>query len=106
VGSIGKGTAGLEKRGAQFTVESLANELRPEWIEEALSQAGRESVRVRLLPAPLTMWMVVLMGLHRRTSYVNLLEKLHGTWWTREHWSPEKPPCSRAAPVGTTAVRT
>jgi hypothetical protein len=24
---------------------------------------------------------------------VNLLEKLHGTWWTRERWSREKPPC-------------
>ncbi len=96
MGSIGDVAPGLEKRGAKFTVESLAKELRPEWIEEALSQAGRESVRVRLLPATLTMWMVVLMGLHRRTSYVNLLEKLHGTWWTRERWSPEKPPCSRA----------
>lgn len=80
MGSIGDVAPGLEKRGAKFTVESLAKELRPEWIEEALSQAGRESVRVRLLPATLTMWMVVLMGLHRRTSYVNLLEKLHGTW--------------------------
>ncbi len=87
---------GLEKRGAKFTVESLAKELPQEWVEEALREAGCESVRVRLLPAPLTMWLVILMGLHRRTSYVNLLEKLHGTWWTRERWSPEKPPCSRA----------
>jgi len=93
---IGDEGSGLERHGGHFTVESLAKELRQEWVEEALSQAGRESVRERLLPATLTMWLVVLMGLHRRTSYVNLLEKLHGTWWTRERWSPEKPPCSRA----------
>ena len=96
MGSIGDVAPGLEKRGPKFTVESLAKELPQEWVEEALREAGCESVRVRLLPAPLTMWLVILMGLHRRTSYVNLLEKLHGTWWTRERWSPEKPPCSRA----------
>ena len=93
---IGDEASGLEKRGASFTVESLAKEFRQEWVEEALSQAGRESVRVRLLPATLTVWLVILMGLHRRTSYVNLLEKLHGTWWTRDRWSSEKPPCARA----------
>ena len=93
---IGDVASGLEKRGVRFAVESLAKELRQEWVEEALSQAGRESVRVRLLPATLTMWLVILMGLFRRTSYVNLLEKLHGTWWTRERWSPDRPPCSRA----------
>ena len=106
MGSLGDVASGLETRGVKFTVESLAKELPQEWVEEALREAGCESVRVRLLPAPLTMWLVILMGLHRRTSYVNLLEKLHGTWWTRERWSPEKPPCSRAASVGTAAVRT
>ncbi|UCC82502.1 MAG: IS4 family transposase [Gemmatimonadota bacterium] len=93
---IGDATSGLERRGAGFTVESLAKELRQEWIEEALRATKRESVRVRLLPATLTVWFVILMGVFRRTSYVNLLEKLHGTWWTHERWSSEKPPCSRA----------
>ncbi len=93
---IGDEESGLEMRGASFTVESLAKELRQEWVEDALRATGRESIRVRLLPATLTVWLVILMGLFRRTSYVNLLEKLHGTWWTRERWSSEKPPCSRA----------
>jgi hypothetical protein len=88
--------AGLESRGARFTVESLANELKPEWIDEALRATDTLSHRRRLLPADLTVWLVVLMGLFRRTSYENLLEKLHGTWWTRDRWSPEKPPCTRA----------
>ncbi|HUW55803.1 MAG TPA: IS4 family transposase [Planctomycetota bacterium] len=86
----------LEKRGASFTVESLAKELRQDWVEGVLKEAGRESVRERLLPAPLTVWLVILMGLYRRMSYVNLLEKLDDTWWTREHWLADGPPCSRA----------
>ena len=87
---------GLEACDARFTVESLANELKPEWIEEALGVTGTLSLRQRLLPAHLTVWLVILMGLFRRTSYANLLEKLHGTWWTRDRWSPEKLPCTRA----------
>ena len=96
MGSIGDVASGLEKRCAKFAVESLASELRQEWVEDALRETERESVRVRLLPATLTVWLVILMGLYRRTSYVNLLEKLHETWWTQERWSPERPPCSRA----------
>ena len=71
---IGDEGSGLERRGGHFTVESLAKELRQEWVEDALSQAERESVRERLLPATLTVWLVILMGLFRRMSYVNLLE--------------------------------
>ncbi|MHC4199905.1 MAG: IS4 family transposase [Planctomycetota bacterium] len=93
---IGDVASGLEKRGVRFAVESLAKQVRQEWVEDALRTTGRESIRVRLLPATLTMWLVILMGLFRRTSYVNLLEKLHGTWWTEPRWSSEKPPCSRA----------
>jgi hypothetical protein len=86
----------LEGRDVRFTVESLANELKPEWVDEALRETGTTSVRTRLLPSHLATWFVILMGLFRRTSYANLLEKLHGTWWTRERWSPDKPPCTRA----------
>ena len=68
MGSIGDAASGLEKRGVRFTVESMAKELRQEWVEDALSQTGRESVRERLLPAPLTVWFVIMMGLFRRTS--------------------------------------
>jgi hypothetical protein len=51
MGSIGDAGSGLERRGAKFTVESLAKEFRQEWVEEALRESERESVRVRLLPA-------------------------------------------------------
>lgn len=88
--------AHLKGRDVGFTVESLAGELKPEWIAEALEQTGTKSVRRRRLPSDLTVWFVILMGLFRRTSYTNLLEKLYRTWWTLKHWSPLKPPCTHA----------
>lgn len=93
---IGRVIAGLERREQPFVVEALADELSPEWIDEVLTETGRHSRRVRALPAPFMVWFVVLLGLFRRVSYVNLLEKLDGTWWTREHWSPVCPPSSSA----------
>ena len=36
--SIGDAVSGLERCGASFTVESLAKELRQEWVEEALRE--------------------------------------------------------------------
>ncbi|MHC5058440.1 MAG: transposase domain-containing protein [Planctomycetota bacterium] len=85
--SIDDASTRLETRNVRFTVESIANELNPTWIDEALIATGSTSARTRLLPAHLTMWLVVVMGLFRRTSYANLLEKLHGTWWTEERWA-------------------
>ena len=38
---VGDERSGLERRGGHFTVESLAKELRQEWVEEALSQTER-----------------------------------------------------------------
>lgn len=68
---IGRIIEGLEHRGEDFVVEALAKELPPEWISDVLAQTGRESVRQRLLPARLTVWLVILMGLFRRTSWRN-----------------------------------
>jgi len=93
---IGEIASALERGEGSFTVEALANELRAEWIAQALRETNRESVRERLLPATLVVWLVTLMGLFRRTSYKNLIEKIDDTWWTRERWSPEKPPTTSA----------
>jgi len=43
MGFIGDAASGLERRGASFTVESLAKELRQEWVEDALRLAGRHA---------------------------------------------------------------
>lgn len=91
--SIGENVIGLERG---FVVEALAKVIQPEWIDEALLETDRTSKRRRRLPAGFVLWFVVLLGLHRRTSYANLLEKLHGSWWTQENWKPEECPCSSA----------
>ena len=93
---IGEEWAALELESADFVVEALAKELSPQWITEALREAAHAGRRRRLLPEDFTLWFTVLLGLFRRVSYANLLEKLDGSWWTDVHWSPHKPPTTSA----------
>lgn len=85
--SIVKVATVLEDQPQDFVVEALASELKPQWIHDALRDSGKQSLRVRLLPAALTVWLVILMGLYRRISYVNLLEKFDGALWMMAHWT-------------------
>jgi hypothetical protein len=78
---IGQEWTALESEGADFVVEAMAKELSREWIVEALRQAARKGRRKRLLPDEFMVWFMILLGLFRRTSYANLLEKLDGSWW-------------------------
>ena len=78
-----------------FVVEAIAKEIKPEWVQETLHECGRESIRQRLLPASFIVWFVILLGLFRRISYANLMGKLNGSWWTRQHW-PGDPPSTTA----------
>ena len=96
MGSIGDGAPGLEMRGAKFTVESLAKELPQDGSKRRCGNRDANPSACGFCRRRSRCGGAILMGLHRRTSYVNLLEKLHGTWWTRERRSPEKPPCSGA----------
>ena len=66
----------LEDRPDGFTVEALTSILPQRWVLDAIRACGRRSKRVRLLPDVLTAWVVILLGLFRRRSYVNLLEML------------------------------
>ena len=93
---IGKEWAQLESQEGDFVVEALAKELRSEWISEALQKADRKGKRQRLLPLSFTLWFVILLGLFRRTSYANLLEKLDGSWWVAGHWPKKGPPTTSA----------
>lgn len=93
---IGQNGGGLEDTQADFAVEALGKELRTEWIVEALQATGRDSIRLRLLPARFVIWFVILLGLHRRVSYANLLEKVVGSFWTQAHWPQECPPTTSA----------
>lgn len=96
MGSIGRGILYLESYGEDFVVEALSSDLNPKLIKKVLRDTSKESTRKRCLPAVFTVWFVILMGIYRRVSYANLLEKLDDTWWTRKHWKSEKPPTSSA----------
>lgn len=76
------------------SVEALADVLRPEWVRDAVEKCGRGSRRRRLLPAELTVWVVVLLGLLRRHSYASLLSMLVEARWESAAWRSE--PSTRA----------
>ncbi|MCA9314593.1 MAG: transposase domain-containing protein, partial [Planctomycetes bacterium] len=63
----------LEDRPDLFAVEAFSSALPPSWIAEAIRACGRDALRIRLLPPQLVASLVILMGLYRRDSYVNLL---------------------------------
>jgi len=77
----------LEGRPNGFTVEALASVLPQRWVLDAIRACGRRSERVRLLPDVLTAWVVILLGLFRRRSYVNLLEMLFEGGHHRGLWA-------------------
>ncbi|MFC1706133.1 IS4 family transposase [Planctomycetota bacterium] len=89
---FGRTATFLEGPTHSFSVEALAKILPPEWVLEALAESGKKSTRVRRWPTALVVWFLILLGIFRRASYENLLEKLHGSWWTRQLWSLKKPP--------------
>lgn len=88
--------ADLDSGTERFSVEALSEVLDPAWIEEVLRESGRVSRRERRLPAPLAVWLVVLLALFRRHSYVNLLHMLADSLWARRHWPEGSPPSSSA----------
>ena len=95
--SIAPSDASLEDRSDRFVVEALAGVLQPAWIHEAIVRSGRSAQRVRQLPAQLTLWTVILLGLFRRHSYVNLLGMLFETGRHRCLWARRgAPPCGSA----------
>lgn len=69
-----------------FSVEALAAVIPAEWVREALKGLTAYAIRGRSLSGVFVVWFVVLLGLFRRTSYDNLLEKLRGGWWGRRLW--------------------
>lgn len=86
---------GHESHLDDFTVEALAAVLPQAWVQEAVARSGCASRRRRRLPAVLTVWLVTLLGLYRRLSYVNLLELLFESGVNRGLWH-DTPPCSSA----------
>ncbi len=94
--SIAQDLTALDCHPDQFTVEALAAVLPQGWICEAISTSRRTSVRVRHLPATLTLWVVILLGLFRRHSYLSLLELLFEAGRNRRLWAGHGAPSPSA----------
>lgn len=94
--SIASESRSLGCRPDRFTVEALAGALPQRWIIEAIRESGRSSQRVRQLPGVLTAWIVILLGLFRRHSYVSVLEMLYEAGHHRGLWAGAGAPTSSA----------
>ena len=92
--SIASESRSLDQHPNRFTVEALAGVLPQRWVVEAIAESGRTSQRVRQLPDVLTAWVVVLLGLFRRHSYVSLLEMLFEAGHHRGLWAGRGAPTS------------
>ena len=93
--SIVANRRGHESHPDNFTVEALAAVLPQDWIHDVLARSGCLGQRRRRLPAVMTIWLVTLLGLYRRLSYVNLLELLFESGVNQGLWG-DAPPCSSA----------
>ena len=94
--SIASESRSLDRHPNRFTVEALAGVLPQRWIIEAIRESGRRSQRVRQLPDVLTAWIVILLGLFRRHSYVSILEMLYEAGHHRGLWAGVGAPTSSA----------
>lgn len=68
----------------------------PEWIDEALTFAGKASIRRRKLPADSVMWLVVGMALFRDRSIANVVDHLDPVAPGVETLAPSAIPAARA----------
>jgi len=93
---IGRIVESLERQ-EEFAVEALTKLLPNEWILEALAASGKSTKRFRPLPAARVVGFVILLGIYRRLSHANLLERMMGTWWALRVWPGEKTPTTSAA---------
>ena len=72
---------GMEARKVQssslnFTIEAISTQIQPAWIKDALKQSGKDSKRVRKLPADLVIQLLVAMALKPHASIMNVLKDL------------------------------
>ena len=95
--SIAPDSNSLEARPNSFCVEALTGVLPSAWVHDAIATHRRSSQRIRQLPSQLTLWIVILLGLFRRHSYVNLLGMLFEAGRNRRLWATQgSPPCTSA----------
>jgi hypothetical protein len=93
---IGHALGKLESWLESYSIEVFASVLPTAWIEEALSVSGRGTQRVRKLPALLTTWLVIAMGVNRNLSIRNVLERMGNIPGVGSLWGKGQAPTSTA----------
>ena len=86
---IGTELSELERSLKDFSVEALAKYLNPSLIENALSQTGRGSKRIRKLPSAFVVWLIICLGVFRRLSIQNVVARLGKPLGGTELWEEE-----------------
>lgn len=92
--SIGRSFQKLESWFESFSMEIFASILKPDWVKESLKTCGREGERDRKLTAPLTVWLVIAMGLYRSLCIQNVLHRLGTIPGVGSLWKDGKAPTS------------
>lgn len=95
--SIGGSFEKLESWFESFSIEVFANVVKPEWIDQSLEAAGRQSKRRRKLTAPFTVWLVIAMAVLRNLSIRNVLSRLGTVFGVGSLWHEGQAPTSASA---------
>src|SRR5437660_11902005 len=96
MGFIGTSFPKLESWLRSFSIELFAEVLKPAWIEAALQDHQRQSLRVRKLPSGLVVWLCVALGLYRTLSISNVLSRLGTIFGVGSLWDGAAAPTSTA----------
>lgn len=96
MGFIGNSFPKLESWLRSFSIELFADVLKPAWIEKALEDQGRQSLRVRKLPSGLFVWLCIGLGLYRTLSIPNVLSRLGTILGVGSLWDRAAAPASTA----------
>lgn len=96
MGFIGTSFPKLESWLRSFSIEVFADVLKPAWIEKALEDHGRQSLRVRKLPSGLVLWLCIGLGLYRTLSIPNVLSRLGTILGVGSLWDRAAVPASTA----------
>ncbi len=74
--SLGVTTAPPDPQSLTFSIEAISTQVQPSWIREALEKTGKDSKRIRKLPAELVIRLLVAMGPYPESSIQNILKGL------------------------------
>lgn len=91
---IGSSFEKLEGWVDSFAMEVFASVLEVKWIDEALSECGHQTQRVRKLPANFVVWMSVALGFYRTLSIKNVAHRMGSVFGVGSMWEGGKEPTS------------